>query len=62
MVIKFKRETKIIFVVLALIIIGAAVFVIINYRKLKQPNPVSQNLAAEAQVKSANVPVEPRGR
>jgi hypothetical protein len=62
MALRFKRETKIVFIVLGLIIIGAAVFIIINYRKLKQPSPVSQNLATEAQVKSANVPVEPRGK
>lgn len=62
MVLKFKRETKIIFIVLALIILGAAIFIVVNYKKLKHPNPVSQNLAAQAQVKSANVPIEPRGR
>jgi nitric oxide reductase large subunit len=64
MAIKFKRETKIIFIILALIILGAVVFISINYKKLKQPNPVSPNpnLAAQAQVKSANVPFEPRGK
>ena len=62
MAIKFKRETKIIFIILALIILGAVVFIVVDYKKLKHPNPVSPNLAAQAQVKSANVPVEPRGR
>lgn len=62
MAIKLKRETKIVFIVLGLIIIGAAVFIVVNYRKLRKPNPVPQNLAAQAEVKSANVPIEPRGK
>ncbi len=59
MIIKFKRETKIIFIFLALIIIGAVIFIAVNYRKLKKPVPVPQNLAA--QVKAAQVPILPRG-
>jgi len=59
MIIKFKRETKIIFIILGLIIVGAIIYIAVNYRKLKQPAPVPQNLAE--QVESANVPVKPRG-
>lgn len=59
MLLKFRLETKIIFGILALIIIGAVIFVVINYRKLKKPVPVPQNTTA--QVKGAYVPVLPRG-
>jgi hypothetical protein len=59
MAIRFKLETKIIFAVLALIIIAVAVFILANYRKLKNPSSVPQNLAA--QVKGAYVPILPRG-
>ena len=61
MVLKFKRETKIIFIILGLIILGAVIYIAVNYRKLKQPAPVPQNLAAQAQVEAANVPLLPRG-
>jgi hypothetical protein len=61
MKLKFHTETKIIFAVLVLIIIAAVIFIALNYRKLKQPNPVSQNLAVHAQVKAASVPIRPRG-
>jgi hypothetical protein len=59
MFIKFRRETKIILILLGLIIIGAAVFIAINYKKLKQSAPPPQNVAA--QVKGANLPIQPRG-
>ncbi len=49
MLIKFRRETKIVFIVLALIIIGAAIYIAVNYKKLKNDNPVSQTLGANIQ-------------
>lgn len=49
MQIKFRRETKMVFIALVLIILGAAVYVAVNYNKLKNPNPVSQTLGANIQ-------------
>jgi len=59
MFIKFHLETKIILIILALIIIAAAVFIGVNYKKLKQSAPPPQNVAAK--VKGASLPVLPRG-
>ncbi len=58
---KFHRETKIIFAILSLIIIASAIWIAINYRKLKQPIKIPQNSVAQAQVKGAEIPIQPRG-
>lgn len=59
MILKFRRETKIVFIVLALIILGAAVYVAINYNKLKNPDPVSQTLGANIQARP--ISAQPKG-
>jgi hypothetical protein len=59
MFIKFYRETKIILILLAVIIIAAAVFIAVNYKRLKRSAPPPQNVAA--QVKGATLPIQPRG-
>ena len=63
MKLKFHTETKIIFAVLVFMIIAAAIFIAVNYRKLRQSNPAPKNLAAQTQarVEGASVPITPRG-
>jgi hypothetical protein len=59
MMLKFRRETKIVFIALVLIILGAAVFIAINYNKLKNPDPVSQTLGAYIQARP--ISTQPKG-
>lgn len=50
MLIRFRRETKIIFAILGIIVIAAAVYIAVNYNRLKNSSPISPTLGVRTQM------------